>query len=82
MDHLKQNSISAVFHYVPLHTSEMGKKLGYQEGDLPLTEDLSERLLRLPFYFDITRDEQMRVVTSLSEFLVQAQAARPGRQQL
>ena len=82
MAHLKQNCISAVFHYVPLHTSEMGKKLGYREGDLPLTEDLSGRLLRLPFYFDITGDEQTRVVNSLSEYLVQAQAAIPGRQQL
>lgn len=82
MAHLKQNGISAVFHYVPLHTSAMGKKLGYREGDLPLTEDLSERLLRLPFYFDVTRDEQMRVVTCVSEFLTQTQAAAPGRQQL
>jgi len=82
MAHLKQNSISAVFHYVPLHNSAMGKKFGYSEGDLPLTEDLSGRLLRLPFYFDIPRDEQVRVVTTLSEFLVQTKAARPGRQQL
>jgi dTDP-4-amino-4,6-dideoxygalactose transaminase len=82
MAHLKQNCISAVFHYVPLHTSAMGKKLGYREGDLPLTEELSERLLRLPFYPDITRDEQMRVVECMSEFLIQTQAAARGRQQL
>jgi dTDP-4-amino-4,6-dideoxygalactose transaminase len=69
MAHLKQNGISAVFHYVPLHTSAMGKQFGYREGDLPLTEDLSARLLRLPFYPDITRDEQMRVVSCLSDFL-------------
>lgn len=82
MAHLKQNGISAVFHYVPLHTSVMGKKLGYREGDLPRTEDLSGRLLRLPFYFDITSDEQMRVVSCVSEFLTPTQAAAPGRQQL
>jgi dTDP-4-amino-4,6-dideoxygalactose transaminase len=69
MAHLKQNGISAVFHYVPLHTSTMGKRFGYLEGALPLTEDLSMRLLRLPFYPTITRDEQIRVVRSLSEFL-------------
>ena len=69
MTHLKQNGISAVFHYVPLHASVMGRGFGYSEGDLPLTESLSARLLRLPFYPDITRDEQMRVVTCLSEFL-------------
>ena len=69
MAHLKQHGISAVFHYVPLHTSTMGESFGYREGDLPLTEDLSGRLLRLPFYPDITRDEQMRVVNCLSDFL-------------
>ena len=81
MAHLKQNGISAVFHYVPLHTSGMGKGFGYREGDLPLTEELSGRLLRLPFYFDITGDEQMRVVRCLSEFLGHPLAASPGRQQ-
>jgi dTDP-4-amino-4,6-dideoxygalactose transaminase len=81
MAHLKQNGISAVFHYVPLHTSVMGRKFGYREGDLPLTEELSERLLRLPFYPDITSDEQMRVVRCLSEFLEHSHSASPGRQQ-
>lgn len=81
MADLKRNGISAVFHYVPLHTSSMGKGFGYREGDLPLTEDLSARLLRLPFYFDITRDEQMRVVRCVSEFLDPSRAASPGRQQ-
>jgi dTDP-4-amino-4,6-dideoxygalactose transaminase len=69
MAHLKQNGISAVFHYVPLHSSAMGKRFGHREGDLPLTEDLSSRLLRLPFYADITREEQNRVVNCVSEFL-------------
>ncbi len=80
MAHLKENGISAVFHYVPLHTSEMGEKLGYRDGQLPLTEDLSARLLRLPFYPEITRDEQMRVVSCMSEFLDQKRLASPGRQ--
>ena len=81
MAHLKQNGISAVFHYVPLHTSTMGKKFGYSEGDLPLTEDLSARLLRLPFYPDITRDEQMRVVSCVAEFLEHSIVAA-SRQQI
>jgi len=81
MAHLKKNGISAVFHYVPLHTSVMGKRYGNREGDLPLTENLSARLLRLPFYADITRDEQMRVVGCVSEFLEHSNAASPGRQQ-
>lgn len=81
MAHLKQKSISAVFHYVPLHTSAMGKSFGYREGDLPLTEYLSARLLRLPFYPDLTRDDQMLVVSSISEFLDRGNAASSGRQQ-
>ncbi|HZM88231.1 MAG TPA: dTDP-4-amino-4,6-dideoxygalactose transaminase, partial [Blastocatellia bacterium] len=81
MAHLKTRGISAVFHYVPLHMSAMGKRFGYREGDFPLTEDLSARLLRLPFYPDITREEQMRVVKSLSEFLEQSHTASGGRQQ-
>lgn len=81
MAHLKQNGISAVFHYVPLHSSAMGRKYGYREGDLPLTEDLSGRLLRLPFYPDITREEQMRVVSCISDFLERASSAA-SRQQL
>lgn len=83
MAHLKRNGISAVFHYIPLHSSTMGKKFGYAEGDLPMTEDLSARLLRLPFFPDITRDEQMRVVSCLAEFFESASkpAAGIGRQQ-
>lgn len=74
MAHLKRNGISAVFHYVPLHSSAMGQKFGYREGDLPLTETLSARLLRLPFFPGITRDEQMRVVNAISEYLERARA--------
>ena len=69
MAHLKRDGISAVFHYVPLHSSVMGKKYGGESGNLPVTEELSARLLRLPFYADITKDDQARVVRSISEFL-------------
>lgn len=50
---LKEKGIGAVFHYIPLHTSPMGMKFGYNKGDLPKTEDLSSRLLRLPMYADL-----------------------------
>ena len=72
MAHLKRNGISAVFHYIPLHSSTMGKKFGYAEGDLPITEDSSARLLRLPFFPDITEEEQLRVVSCLAEFFERA----------
>jgi dTDP-4-amino-4,6-dideoxygalactose transaminase len=67
--YLKQESIHAVFHYVPLHSSPMGQKFGYREGDLPVTEDLSGRLLRLPLYYAITPDDQFRVIQEVQRYL-------------
>ena len=66
--HLKANGILAVFHYLPLHLSEMGVKYGGQPGDCPVTEDVSERLLRLPFFNGMTEDEQTRVIEALYAF--------------
>jgi dTDP-4-amino-4,6-dideoxygalactose transaminase len=63
IDHLKAQGILAVFHYVPLHASPMGQAMGYREGMLPVTEDVSDRLLRLPMYFDLT-DAQVDDVAS------------------
>ena len=54
--HLKQRGILAVFHYLPLHLSEMGQRLGGKPGDCPVTEDLSDRVLRLPLYNDLGED--------------------------
>jgi dTDP-4-amino-4,6-dideoxygalactose transaminase len=72
--HLKAQQIMAVFHYVPLHCSPMGKGFGYEEGDLPVTEDISGRLLRLPFYYDLTQEEQLQIVDQVSAFLTQLPA--------
>lgn len=69
MAHLKRNGILAVFHYVPLHNSPKGRTFGYSDGQLPVTEDLSARLLRLPFYYEISEDEQRRVVDQIQTFL-------------
>ena len=75
MEHLKRNGVSAVFHFVPLHSSPMGLTFGYRPGDLPITEDLSGRLLRLPSFAEITDAEQDRVVDLVAAFL----RARPAR---
>ena len=64
--HLKEQGILSVFHYVPLHLSTMGMKFGACE--CPVTEDLSSRLLRLPFYNDLTKDDQAHVVGAVEEF--------------
>jgi dTDP-4-amino-4,6-dideoxygalactose transaminase len=66
--HLKQRGILAVFHYLPLHLSEMGQRLGGKPGDCPVTEDLSDRVLRLPLYNDLGETEQAYVVESLHAF--------------
>lgn len=64
--HLKEQGILSVFHYVPLHLSSMGIKFGARE--CPVTEDLSSRLLRLPFYNDLTEDDQAQVVGLIKDF--------------
>ncbi len=76
MNYLKQQGIRAVFHYVPLHTAPMGEKFGYRAGDLPVTEDLSGRLLRLPFFCDLTEDEQTFIVDHIVDFTTQKQVRR------
>jgi len=70
MDQLKDAGIQAVFHYVPLHNSPMGMRFGYRDGDLPLTESLSGRLLRLPFYADLELEEQKFVVNMVRKILL------------
>jgi dTDP-4-amino-4,6-dideoxygalactose transaminase len=66
--HLKSIDIHSVFHYLPLHNSEMGKKFGGRKGDCPVTEDISDRLLRLPFYNDLSGDDQARVIEEIHSF--------------
>lgn len=66
--HLRARAIQAVFHYVPLHLSDMGRKYGGKPGDCPVTEDVSDRLVRLPFFTDLTEDEQGQVVRAVREF--------------
>jgi dTDP-4-amino-4,6-dideoxygalactose transaminase len=66
--HLKSRGILSVFHYVPLHLSEMGRRFGAEQGDCPVTETISECLLRLPFYNGLTEADQEYVVTAIRDF--------------
>ncbi len=68
ISHLKNAGITATFHYIPLHSSEMGQRLGGRTGDCPVAESVSERLLRLPFYTGMTPSDQDRVIESVSAF--------------
>ena len=68
--HLKDRGVHSVFHYVPLHTSEMGKKYGFIEGSLPVTEDISNRLVRLPMYFDLSPTDLKEINQAVMEFKI------------
>jgi dTDP-4-amino-4,6-dideoxygalactose transaminase len=66
--HCKTRDIHPVFHYLPLHISPMGERFGGRQGDCPVTEKMSDRLLRLPFFTSMTDDEQARVIETVLEF--------------
>ena len=66
--HLRERGILAVFHYVPLHLSGMGVKWSAGKHDCPVTVDVSERLLRLPFFTGLSENEQASVIEAILEF--------------
>jgi dTDP-4-amino-4,6-dideoxygalactose transaminase len=66
--YLKEDGINAIFHYQPLHASPAGRRFARASGDLKVTEDLSERLLRLPVYYEMTEEEVSQVVNALKSF--------------
>jgi len=68
MDHLRAAGYMATFHYVPLHTSPMGEAQGWRAGSLPVTEDLSARLLRLPLFYDMTLADAAAVAAMVRGF--------------
>ena len=65
---LKSRGILSVFHYLPLHLSEMGVRFGGRQGQCPVTEDVSDRLLRLPFYNRLSESEQDMVIETVCGF--------------
>jgi dTDP-4-amino-4,6-dideoxygalactose transaminase len=69
MDKLKEKEITSVFHYIPLHSSPMGLELGYKQGDLPRTENLSGRLLRLPMFAQLQAEEIDYIIEQIYKIL-------------
>jgi dTDP-4-amino-4,6-dideoxygalactose transaminase len=65
---LKGRGILSVFHYVPLHLSVMGRRFGNGEANCPVTEEKSERLLRLPFFNTLDAAQQDLVVRGIRDF--------------
>jgi len=68
IEHLKSCGILSVFHYLPLHLSHMGRRFGGKQGDCPVAEVVSDRLVRLPFYNDLSETDQASVVAAISKF--------------
>jgi dTDP-4-amino-4,6-dideoxygalactose transaminase len=66
--HLKERGILAVFHYLPLHLSAYATRWDGGSSHCPVAEDVSGRLLRLPFYNSITEEDQQRVIEAIFDF--------------
>jgi dTDP-4-amino-4,6-dideoxygalactose transaminase len=72
LDHLKRDGIGAVFHYVPLHSSVAGRKLGIFHGNDKFTTVESLRLIRLPMFYSLPSQDVEAVVTSIYEYFKQS----------
>ena len=68
IEYLKSKGIQAVFHYIPLHTSPAGMRFGRFFGEDKYTTSESEKLVRLPMYYGLTRKEQDEVINAIKEF--------------
>jgi dTDP-4-amino-4,6-dideoxygalactose transaminase len=66
---LRERGINATFHFVPLHSSVGGEKYGVRSTELPVTDDVSQRLIRLPFHNALTDQDVDRVVSELTDVL-------------
>jgi dTDP-4-amino-4,6-dideoxygalactose transaminase len=75
--HLRARQVLAVFHYQPLHLSAMGRRLGGRQGQCPVTEDVADRLVRLPCYFQLRDAEQARVLEAVHEALAEQLVVTP-----
>jgi dTDP-4-amino-4,6-dideoxygalactose transaminase len=68
INHLKNSGVNSVFHYLPLHISEKGKEYGGKPGDFPVTESVSDRLVRLPLFYDMGEIEMEHVLNCVTAF--------------
>jgi len=67
LDHMRGSGIQPTFHYVPLHSSDAGRSFAARTTDCPVSDDISGRLLRLPFYNNLSSTDIDRVVASFLE---------------
>lgn len=76
--HGRERGVALPFHYAPLHASPMGRRFGYRVGDLPVTEDLAARLVRLPLYHELSESDQARVLSAIAEFFARPRPTVAG----
>jgi dTDP-4-amino-4,6-dideoxygalactose transaminase len=67
IDHMKENAIQCVFHYVPLHSAPYGTKVGRTSGAMPVTNDVADRLVRLPLWVGL-EDHLDRIIEAVRQF--------------
>lgn len=68
IDHMRERSIVTPFHDVPLHTSPMGQRLAGRLGAWPATERISDRIVRLPLFYNLTEHQQGPVIGGVGVF--------------
>jgi dTDP-4-amino-4,6-dideoxygalactose transaminase len=73
--HMRARRILLVFHYQPLHLSDMGRRLGGAPGQYPVTEDVADRLVRLPLFYQLTDEEQGAVIENLTSYKFKVQSS-------
>jgi dTDP-4-amino-4,6-dideoxygalactose transaminase len=66
--HLSAHGVHSVFHYLPLHLSDMGMQFGGQKGDCPVTESVSDQLVRLPFFYALSQAQQAYIIDQIIDF--------------
>jgi dTDP-4-amino-4,6-dideoxygalactose transaminase len=67
LERLNQLGVNAVFHYIPLHSSPAGRKYGRSAGELPVTDDVAGRLLRLPLFTGMSDEAVERAIKAVGE---------------
>lgn len=65
---MRNNGVQSVFHYIPLHSSPAGQIYGACSGDMMVTDNVSSTLVRLPLYYDLSGEQQNKIIDSVLSF--------------
>ena len=79
IEHLRDRGVCSVFHYQPLHLSPMGRTWGGRPEQCPVTERLADCLTRLPLFYELTDDDQDRVIDAVTSYRVRTKARTQRR---